>query len=894
MKRLLGLTAIFLVLPVLLFGQESKLKKVMVFPFQVSGLRVQDTYGRELAGLLGGELAKEGDLEIIPSTGGLADITEGSRIDALRMARIAARNNFDAVVWGTVSKLEDGLSLSVSVSGKNEREKPRQFSVEGKDRADLNLRLKDLALELGTVVFKRPLIRDIKLEGNHRIQKDAILNKLTVRPGKPFYKSILGDEIKHLYAMGYFEDVQVKADQTPSGEIDLHIILKERPSIKSIEITGNKVLTNNQILDAITTKSYAVASTEKIHEDINILKKLYEKQGYYQPKIDYELKELSRNEATLQFKIEEGPKNYLTEVVLDGRDKISDKELQSVLLVKPKGWLWFIDESGSFTSEKLEQSRMLLLRKYMAEGFIQAQVAPPKIDLEKDHVKVTYPIREGQRFQVRKVSVEGDLVVPQDKLQEVLKLKPRTWFNRDLAMEDIKELTKLYNNLGYAYADVEFKPLINDQHHFVDVAYKISKGERVHVDRVEIVGNQRTRDKVIRRNVVMGEGELYNADKLDATKKSLESMEFFEAVRLKTAPSSRPDLMNLTVEVMEKKTGSVVAGLGFSSQEGAMGNVNIKEMNLFGLGILANVKSNISGRTTNYEGSLTYPWLFDIPLTASLQGTKAIQKETHYLREGEGFSASLGYPLYWGWGVSGSFSRQSTRYSGFARPFGRSVAEYYQSYGATAQKFMSFAENSLSVNLAKDTRNSSFLPSGGSRITLSGRFAGLGADVSYNRYSAEGIYYQALPIVPGLVVKLRTQAAMLQEVGSDPIPFDRRILLGGMGTIRGYQYGDIGPRDRYGNIMGGDRSLIGSVECMFHLPFGLSEKLKMNGVVFGDAGNAWNASKSPFLTDIKGGVGAGVRWISPMGPLRLEYGWKVQPLPGEERGAFGMSMGQLF
>jgi outer membrane protein insertion porin family len=346
--------------------------------------------------------------------------------------------------------------------------------------------------------------------------------------------------------------------------------------------------------------------------------------------------------------------------------------------------------------------------------------------------------------------------------------------------------------------------------------------------------------------------------------------------------------MNVSVEVMEKKTGSLAAGLGYSSQDGAMANLELKERNLFGLGIVANGKGNLSGRRNTYEGSLTYPWIFDMPLSATLRGYKSQSKETNFVRDSDGFGVNLGYPLYGLWSMTSGFARDSSKLSGFEQIFARSVVDYYKRYGTAAQKFSNTSENSVSVNFNRDTRNSAMIPTAGSKITLGTRFSGLGGDVSFSSYFTEAIYYRHL--FWKAILKVRGYGSLLQEVGDNPIPFDRRLLLGGIQTIRGYRQGEIGPRDRYGNVIGGDRELFSNVECLFPLV----EQLKLNGVAFFDIGNAWNVSDGPLCNDVKAGVGIGVRWVSPMGPIRIEYGWKVNPNRGEEPGAFAFAMGQLF
>jgi outer membrane protein insertion porin family len=887
MKKLAGLLIILSIFPSFTSGQDAKSDKVVVFPFRIISSGKPVTLSNELSAVLGAELGREGDIESV-AAGPFASVVQETKIDNARISRICDRIGASASVVGNVSKLEDGYSLDLTVIFRDPRKKVRSFSATGKNMEEVVNRLKDLASEVGGVVSNRPKIGAIKIEGNRRIQREAILNRLNLKTGGPFRRSAVSDDIREIYSMGYFDDVQIKADDTDQGQIELKITVKERPSIKNIEIEGNKLFSKDEILDTLTTKSFSVASVSKIRDDISKIKQLYEKSGYYQPKIEYEIKEVSRDEATLVFKIDEGPKSYLTEVVLEGRSKIPEKDLKKIMNIKEKTWFWLLDESGTFTREKLEENRMRLMAYYLDNGFVNVQVGEPEVKIDGSNVKLAYPIREGERFQIRKINVEGDLVMPEEQVLSYLQTKPKTWFKRSSLAEDLKNITRLYNNLGYAYADVEPKQKINDKYKFVDLTFNVTKGQRVSIEKVDIVGNDRTRDKIIRRALSFGEGDLYNADRIEASKNNLEGMDFFEAVRIKTAPGSKPDLMTITVEVMEKKTGSLAAGLGYSSQDGAMGNLNLKERNLLGMGIIANAKANLSGRRNNYEGSLTYPWMFDYPITGSVNGHQAQQKETHYVRDGDGFGVNIGYPLYGLWSMSAGFSRDSTKITNFEQMFAYSVVDYYRRYGTSAHKFLNISENSLSLNFNRDTRNSSVIPTGGSKISIGGRVSGLGGDVAFSTYFSEALYYY--PLFWRTVIKFRANGSILMESGNDPIPFDRRITLGGIQSIRGYRQGDIGPKDRFGNIIGGDRSFFGNIEYLFPL----IDQLKMSGVAFVDAGNAWNVSDGPFFNDVKAGVGVGIRWVSPMGPIRVEYGWKINPAKGEDPGAFAFAMGQLF
>ncbi len=866
---------------------DEEPKKLMIFPFKFVSQEGKTSFGNELPVMLGSELTRGGDIEVV-SGASFVELVQGRKIDPGRMARMARRMDIFAVLWGALSKLEHGYALEVSVMGRDPKQKPRLFSTTAASMEKLIEDMPNLAAQIGRAVLDRPVIGRIKVEGNRRIQPDAILNKMDLKSGDPFVRSQLAEEIRSIYGLGYFDDVKISAEEADEGRVDIVVELKERPSIKQIQVEGNTVFSKDDILDALTTRSFSVVSLEKIRNDIEKIKKMYEKEGYFQPEIDYEVKELSRNEADLVFKIDEGKKSFLTDLEFDGARKLPDSDLAKVTGLKEKTWYWFLDQSGQFTREELDKVRQRLIAYYLDKGFVRVQVGEPKMTIDNGRVTVTFPIREGNRYQIRKVDVAGDLIKPKEKLIEQLQSKPRTWFSRTDVGKDIQSLTRTYNNLGYAYVDVEPRQNINDEHNFVDLTYHIDQSKRVTIGRVDIRGNEHTRDKVIRRSLVINEGDLYDADKIEASQKRLEASEFFEAVRINTQPGTRPDLMNLQVEVIEKKTGQLSAGVGYSSQDGAMGNINLKERNLFGLGIEANAKSNISGRRISYEGSLTYPYVFDTFFSGTVRAYRNQQKEQYYFRESEGFGVYTGHPLYGAWHVNGGFSRDSTKLSGVERGFAPAIEEYYAKFGMTAESQKNLSQNTLALSFVRDTRVGSTIPRGGSMISLSSRYSGLGADVEFSRHFTEMVVYQ--PLFWKAIMKVRANGSMLVESGNKPIPFDRRILLGGIHTIRGYMFGQIGPRDRHGYPIGGDRALYANIECLFPL----LESYNLHGVVFADVGNAWNVEDSPFPEEVKAGAGAGIRWLSPMGPIRLEYGWKLTPEKGDVAGKFEFAMGQLF
>lgn len=889
MKKILTSMIIALILcPWAVSQERGNEKDILVLPFREINKQGQVAPSETLSRIVYNLISSMDNVEVSDGQR-LAAAVAGENVNIRRLARILRRENKDALIWGDVKILkENEYSISINVLEKDNLRKPRTYTGVAKSMEELVNVLDSLVDNIALDVLGMPTIEKIVINGNERVQDEAIMNRLTLRPGAILKPEEVSSAIKEIFAIGFFENVEVKTEKDSKGKVDLVFEVTELPSIKEIEIKGNSVFTEDEILDALITRSLSVAKTERIQQDISKMKSMYEKKGYYTPKIEWELKELSGNEAKLVFNIDEGKHRFLTDIKFPGREKLPESELLKILTIKEKSWFWWIDSSGKFTQSDLEENRNRIIGYYSQKGYIKAQVGEPELKIEDDGVIVSYPVNEGNRYQIRKVDVEGDLVISREKILENLESKPKTWFKGADVGKDTENITKLYKNLGYAYVDVEPVIDVNDEYKFVDMTFKINKNQRVRIEQVQIRGNNRTRDKIIRRNVALAAGDLFDDSALEVSKGRLESLDFFEAVKIKTAPGSKPDLMNVAVEVMEKKTGSIAAGLGFSNKGGAMGNIDVKEKNVLGMGIMLNANGKLSSNSNTYEGSITYPWLFDRPLNATLSAYNNNTTETNYTKVGTGISLNLGFPVYGAWRMHTGLSRDASRKVGMEDSYSEAIAKYYRSRGDDPDRFYSTAEHAVSMSLVRDTRLGAMIPRGGAKIVFGSRLAGLGGDVSYARYYSDASYYY--PLFWKAILKAKANFTGVSEVGNMPVPVDRRILLGGISTVRGYKYGELAPKGEYGSVLGGDRGVFANLECLFPV----FESQKLYGVVFVDAGNAWNSTESPFIEELKAGGGLGVRWVSPMGPIRVEYGWKLTPEKGDTSGEFAFTMGQLF
>jgi outer membrane protein insertion porin family len=619
-----------------------------------------------------------------------------------------------------------------------------------------------------------------------------------------------------------------------------------------------------------------------VKQSINRLKEFYRKKGYYNAKITDKIKEHPNNEISLIYVIEEGKKVYIKKIEFIGNERFSDKALKKVMLTKEKGiFSWFTD-AGILDSKKLEYDILQITSFYNNNGYIKVKVGEPKIEYneEKNGLTITISVIEGDQYKVNKVRLEGDIIKPENELMKHVKVNKEKSFNREVMYNDIDELKNVYADEGYAYTDIRPLSREDTERKLVDITYKIDKKKRVRIERINITGNSTTRDKVIRRELKLIEGEYFSGKKLNKGTENLNRLDYFEEVEAKTRNGSRDDMMIVDINVKERPTGSFNIGVGYSSWERLIGMIQISKENLFGKGQGLNLQAQIGSRTTEFNVSFTEPWIFDKNISSSIGLYKWQTQYDEYTQDSKGGILGVGFPL----GID-DYTRASIRYA-----YDNARIEDILSTAALAIQSMldlSITTSSLTLGIGRDSRDQIWNTTKGSINSISMEYTGgiLGGDSAFNKYIAVSTWY--FPVLWKTVLMTRGSAGYIVGRKGGLLPVYDKFRLGGVDSVRGYEWGDIVPIDTAtGGDIGGDKMWLWNVE--YRIP--VVKKEGIWGFLFFDAGNAFKKEDS-WRTGARRSMGFGMRWRSPMGPLQMEYGIKLDPKRGESSGEFEFNVG---
>ena len=728
----------------------------------------------------------------------------------------------------------------------------------------------------------------VDITGNTMMSSQAILNALRLQPGGNYNETKATSDIKRIYSMGYFDDVQVRVENVRGGKA-VHFIVRERPKLDSIVFRGNKKFDNDALLEAVGLKPQDIPSERAVADSVENLRLFYAKKGYNDVQISAHM-ETEGSGAALVYNIAEGGKVYIKSIEFEGNQFYSNWTLSRRIETSSYNMLisW-LSGSGKLNPEKLSGDAQRLEAHYHNNGFLQAQVGDPLVtNDEKGGLIVTFPIVEGPRMKVGQVSLGGELLEGDDP-RAILKktsLRNETWFNRELLQEDVKTIQTYYSDLGYAHNQVEPRLEGPRDGGILDVVFDVRPNQKVYFDRITIVGNDRTRDKVIRRQLAVVEGDLFSSSKIRRSQANLMRSTYFEQVNLAPGPSDTDDKMNLRVEVKERPTGSFQIGGGYSSYNSLFGVIRLTQDNLFGHGRRASIEANVGSRSSYYNLSFTDPWVFDIPLSAGFDLFNYEYKYNYYTKKSNGAAVRLGYPIWNEFYLSGRLSYEKvdiTDISDVASKYIKDMADYKTDIQSL-------------ISLRRDTRNHFFFPTQGSVARLSyGRGLNiLGGDTDFSRYEAEGALWLPAPVYKGASLMLHAQAGYVKEGREHGLPTYEKYMIGGINSVRGYDWYDISPRDPETNeTIGGEKMM--TINAEFAFP--LLKDQGLYGVAFYDMGNVWRDNESGYkVNDLYRSVGGGLRYLSPMGPLRIEYGKPVGKRPDHtgSSGQWEFTMGSMF
>jgi outer membrane protein insertion porin family len=853
------------------------LRSVALFPFVVhsttpiSAANLQETVYQGVAA----ELLKSKTIRLVDRKTISAAI-EGKRLDDALILAVGRTAGAAYTLAGSVTEFGEQISVDARlIDVRTGKALPGVF-VQGKGRQRLGAILAQLRIDIMSRIAPEQRIARIEFRGNRKIEGSAINQVLKSAVGDLLTDENLSTDIKAIFKMGHFDDVKVELTDIPGGKLIAFLVV-EKPMITEIRINGNKVIKRDEIEGAMTVRTRQTANPERLKADMEKIKTLYDGKGFYNAEIRYAIEKAGERDVQIVISIVENEKLFIRNIVFEGNRTFTSKELKNMMTTNEWGIFHFMTDSGVLKKDQLKQDVGKINAFYLNNGFINAQVGEPEIIPEREGITIKMTVSEGRQFRVGKVTITGDeLNTPRADLLEKLQIKKKDFYDREAIIKDIDYLAQVCNDEGFANADVAPRTEPQDKTQTVDVTYEISKKKLVYFHRINITGNTKTRDKVIRRELFVVEGDLYNRTKLKDSYLALNRLRYFEEIDFQTQKGPDETLTDINIGVKEKATGMFSLGAGYSALDQAVLSAQVSQQNLFGRGQTLSLKASIGSRFTLYDLSFAEPWLFDIPLRSKFDLWNLYREYDAYKLDSSGFGTVLGYPL----------SRYITGYVGY-RLSTDTVKEILDTASLYIKKQAGRTTSSgISFNITRDSTNDTMFPSTGSKNTVTLEYTGgpLQGDVSYTRYGAVSAWFFPLPL--DTVFGARGRIGYMTANQGKEIPIYERYYLGGINSLRGLR--EVGPKDpATGTVIGG----LTLLNFNFEYIFPLIKNAGMKGVLFFDTGNSWESGYQ--INDFRKTAGVGIRWYSPIGPLRLEWGYVLDPKEGEPTSRFEFSIGMF-
>lgn len=799
---------------------------------------------------------------------------------AATLKSIAAKLQADQIITGNLVVLGSQISLDTKMYDPLSADKPLYFSSQGKGLDNLDQTIDKLAIQVKGFTQKDTLIAAIVPKGNTRIDSGAVLRKVQTKVGDNYNPADLRQDLKNIYKMGYFDDVQIEVTDSEVGK-KVAFLLVEKPVITSLTVSGYDELDEEEVNSIVNIKEQSILNPSKINESVEMLKAVYRAKGYYNTQIETDISYPNDKNAVVEINIDEGEKTYIKNIAFNGNETFDDDELIDEMETKEKNWfLSWLTSDGLLKNDQLKQDAGRITAFYHNNGFLKAKVSEPVIEQEEDWFNVTYNIEEGVRYKVGQIDIQGDLLADKAELLELLNISEEEYISRKVLREDTLALTDFYSEKGYAFANIRpnlKKSASSDD--VLDINITIGKGELVYISRITIGGNDRTRDNVIRRELQIEEGGIFDSKALRQSTEALHRLGYFEEVNVTPEPTLNPSEMEVNIDVKERNTGTFSIGVGYSSVDDVVFSGSISENNFLGRGDKLSFTANLGGSSSRYDISYTNPHLNDSQLSWGFDLFNTEREYDDYTKDSMGGKIRIGYPLIEKWRLYGSYAYTDTEISDIDDDASSIILRSKDIEVTSAVKF----------SLIRDTRNRRFSPTKGSRHTLSAEYAGgpFGGDAQFTKLEASTSWY--FPLFFDTAFHVKGAAGQVFENEDDKLPVYERFYLGGLKTIRGFEYNDISPVDE-GDKIGGDKMWYSNLEFIFPL---LKDQ-GMDGVIFYDIGRVMDDDEDWTVDDFDHGAGVEVRWISPMGPLRIGFGVNLDPEDDEDETVWDFTMGGTF
>jgi len=752
-----------------------------------------------------------------------------------------------------------------------------------------------LALALAPVpALAQPTVGDVRIEGNRRVEPEAIRNAITERKGAAYDPKKVQADVRALMKLGFFSDVTVEREGPSDAPVLVYRVV-ERPALREWRAEGNTELSKKDLEETVTIKAGQLLDPAAVQKDVKKIQEKYVEKGYFLAEVSSRTEERPDNQVDVVFVVNEQAKVQVKEVRFIGNAHVPADDLHKVMQTHEGSLLSFLSDAGTYREEALQRDLQAVQALYLDRGYVTVKVGTPAVALSPDRrlIYVTIPVEEGEQYTIGKVSFDGQLLDQEPKLRRILRTKSGATFSRADVAADLFAVGDVYKDLGHAYANVSPLTATDAEKRIVDLTFDVQPGKVVSFERIEIVGNEKTRDKVIRRELRIFEGERFNGSAMRTSRQRVNALGFFETAEITTKPGTTDDKIVATVQVKERPTGTFQLGMGFSSYENFILTGQISQQNFFGWGQTLSLQIQWSKIRQLGQIQFVEPAFLDTRWTFAfdLYMTEGIY--TTFTRR------SVGGSLTWGYELSGlarwwSFAKRLEDMRLFATYTNERVDVTASQLETTARsQFNSGTTSSVRLSLQWDKRDNRLFPSNWFFLALSGEAAPpelaprelFGNRVNlFTRYSFDGRYYH--PIWRGLVARAKLTLGLIRDWDADhPVPISELFYVGGINSVRGYRYLSISPLRPNASssapdsptrevATGGDKQAI----VNFELEFPVFGEAGIKGVFFSDLGNSFAKGQysDPAVTlSLYKSVGFGLRWFSPIGPLRFEWGFPL-------------------
>lgn len=732
-----------------------------------------------------------------------------------------------------------------------------------------------------------PIIKQIDIQGNQKVETAAIRQRIQIRVGDPFSPEMIREEVQRIFKMGFFDDVMVEAEELEGG-LRLIYVVKEKPSIRNILIEGAQEVDQEDIRDRIDVVAGTVFEPQAITRNADKIRAFYEEEGFYTAQVTGKSDKVSDREVDLTFEIQEGAKFFVRDITFVGNEGLSDGKISGVMATKERWFIWFL-RPGVLKRSDLEQDVERIKALYLNEGYLQAKVAEPEIQVDKEakRLNIVVKIEEGPRFRLGEVQVMGGKIFTPEELLAALKLPNEEFFNRDVLRKDLATITLKYSELGYVFADVVPVTRVRRDEAVVDVSFEITEGVKAYVERIEIEGNTKTRDNVIRRRLELAEGEVYNGKLLEEARTELQNLGYFEGVEIKTSQGSAPDRLKLTVNVKEKPTGRIGLGGGFSTAGGLLGSVFISEDNLFGTGKRLRLAGTLGTVTSSLSFRYDDPFFLDSDFSMSVSVFDQFSTFDDYSQESRGGEIVFGRRFFKVNSATLGYLYETVNITDVSDTAASAIQD--QEGESTT--------SSINVGLVRQVADDPTNPTTGYRIGLNTRIAGgfLGGDNDFYKFLLEAKYTRLLIESMQLTGTLVGRGGYIYPYGNTiEVPLQERFFLGGPNSFRGSKFRELGPTDSVtGEKTGGSKFVSFTVEVEF--PVRIIEIVKTSGALFADFANNYGQFED-FNFQLESAFGVGVGVVTPFGPVRVDFAYNPDPndRTGNEEFLFHLNFGRQF